>query len=575
MFQSLKGYQSSWLSGDFIAGLTVWAVLVPEALAYARIAGVSPVMGLYAVPPALILYALFGSSRHLVIGPSSATAAVSAAVVGVLVSQGDEKYLAMTAALAIVVGLLALAARLLRLGFLVNFISEPVLKGFIIGLALTIIAGQLPDLFGVEKGSGDFFEKTYDLFTHLDDTNGWTLLVGLVCLGAIFGLREKAPLLPASLVAVAIGLGAVVVFGLDDKGVAIIGNIDSGAPTLGLPSGVAGSDFLDLAPGAVGVLVIGFAEGLAAAKSYALKNGYRIDANRELIGLGTANLGAGLSNGIVVNGSLSKTAVNGGAGAKSQVSGLIVAGFTVVTYLFLTGLFENLPDATLAAIVIAAVVELVDIPSLIRLYDIRSTLAASVLGPAARADFIAAAAALLGVLLFDTLPGLFLGITISYLLLVFRAYRPRIAVLGRVPGSGQYADVTNHPENEQVPGVLVVRVESGLFFANADNVREEIERLATQDGLKAVVLDAETVPSVDLTAVGALLELHEALRRNGISLVMARNIGQVREMFATQDSNDLDVYPTVREAVQALTAVVRPEDRKEGSSSVSLSTPGI
>ena len=387
MFPSLRGYRQEWLRGDVIAGLTVWAVLVPESLAYASIAGVSPVVGLYAAPPALLLYALLGSSRHLVVGPMSATAALSAAAVADVATQGQPEYVTLTAALAITTGIAALAAGLLRLGFLASFISEPVLKGFIVGLALTIIAGQLPKLFGVEKGDGDFFEQIWDLLGNLGDTSAATLAIGLGSLAVVLGLRRFAPVVPGSLVAVA--LGVVLVELAEPDGVDIVGTIDSGLPPVGLPDAPA-SDYLNLAASAIGVALVGFAEGLGAAKTYAARHNYEIDANRELMGLGAANLGAGLASGMVVNGSLSKTAVNGGAGAQSQISGLVVAVLTVVTLLFLTGLFESLPEATLAAVVIAAVIELVDIPALVRLYRIWTRRLGAIYGRAARPDFIAA-----------------------------------------------------------------------------------------------------------------------------------------------------------------------------------------
>ncbi|HZA00359.1 MAG TPA: SulP family inorganic anion transporter, partial [Acidimicrobiales bacterium] len=366
LFPSLSGYRRQWVSRDVVAGLTVWAVLVPEALAYATIAGVSPVVGLYAAPPALVLYAAFGSSRHLVVGPMSATAALSATAVADVASRGDD-VAAISATLAIMTGILAVVAGLARLGFFSNFISEPVLKGFIIGMALTIIIGQLPKLVGAEGGDGDFFEKLWDLVANLGDAHGYTVLVGLGSLALVLGLKRYLPVVPASLVAVVLGVLAVTLFDLDDRGVDIVGNIDSGLPSLGLPD-VAARDYGLLASGAVGVMLVGFAEGLGAAKTYAARAHYEIDANRELIGLGAANTASGVSSGMVVNGSLSKTAVNGGAGARSQVSGLVVAGLTIVTLLVLTGLFEDLPEATLAAVVIAAVVELVDIAALAELW---------------------------------------------------------------------------------------------------------------------------------------------------------------------------------------------------------------
>src|SRR5215218_6273080 len=237
LFTSLRGYRSGWLRGDVVAGLTVWAVLVPEALAYATIAGVSPVVGLYAVPGALILYAAFGSSRHLITGPSAATAALSAAAVAQFATQGSSDFAALTVALAITTGIVAAAAGLLRLGFLANFISEPVLKGFIIGLALTIIVGQVPKIFGIEKSDGDFFEQAWGVIRHLGDTHGRTLLVGAGSLAVVLALRRWLPMVPGSLVAVILGVVAVNLFDLDAKGVEIVGPIDSGLPRIGLPEG--------------------------------------------------------------------------------------------------------------------------------------------------------------------------------------------------------------------------------------------------------------------------------------------------------------------------------------------------
>ena len=553
LFPSFVGYNRAWLSGDIVAGLTVWAVLVPEALAYATVAGVSPIVGLYAAVPALLFYAAFGSSRHLVVGPMSATAALSAATVAGFVSAGEPDYVAMSLALAIIAGVIGCVAAVVKLGFVANFISEPVLKGFIIGLALTIIAGQLPSLFGVEKGSGNFFEKIWDLVGNLDQTNEWSLLIGLTCLAAVLGLRRVAEWVPGSLVAVAIGILAVVVFNADQEGVDIVGEIDTGLPDLGLPSGLSGSNYLDLLPGALGILLIGFAEGLGAAKNYAAKNGYEIDAGRELFGLGAANLGSGLAGGMVVNGSLSKTAVNGSAGARSQLSGLVVSALTVLTILFITGLFEDLPETTLAAVVIAALVDLVDFPALARLYRLQSKTLHASIGLAARADFLAAVAALAGVLIFDTLPGLFIGISVSMVLLVYRAYKPRMAVLGKIPRTRQYGDVALHAENEQVPGIAIMRVESGLFFANADRVRQEIEEAAANHAIKAVILDAETMPFIDVTAAGVLIELSETLEREGKTFAIARDISQVRELIAGADGQvRIKTFASVDDAVNAL-----------------------
>lgn len=549
---SFRGWKPATIRADLVAGLTVWAVLVPEALAYATIAGVSPVVGLYAAPSALILYALFGSSRHLVVGPMAATAALSAAVIADAATNANA--LALTAGLAIVVGLIGIVASLARLGFLASFISEPVLKGFIVGLALTIIIGQLPKLFGIPGGDGNFFEKAWDLVAGLGDTQWETLVVGFGSLAVVLGLRRFVPKAPAPLVAVALGILAVAVLGLDDKGVEIVGTIESGLPSLGAPD-LSWSEYVGLAGSAVGILLVGFAEGLGAAKTYAQREHYAIDANAELMGLGTANVASGLTSGMVVNGSLSKTAVNGSAGATSQVSGLFVAVLTIVTLLFLTGLFEDLPEATLAAVVVAAVIELVDVDALRRLYRLTSPSLQQIYGGAARADFIAAIAAMTGVLVFDTLPGLFIGIGVSVLLIVYRASRPHVATLGRAADGPHWVDLGRHPDAAAVAGTLVVRPESGLFYANADNVHTEILSRAADlgTGTTIVVLDLADVPVIDLTATEAIVDLADDLDRQGIELRIAREIGQVRDLLEAAGAARLidRTYPTVEAAVTA------------------------
>lgn len=551
VFESLHGYRRAWLRPDVIAGLTVWAVLVPEALAYASIAGVPPVVGLYAAVPSLVLYALAGSSRHLVVGPMSATAALSAAIIAPLAGADNGRYIALTAALAIATGIVGLLAGLIRLGFIAAFISEPVLKGFIVGLALVIIIGQVPKLLGIDRHEGNFFEQAWGIVTELGHTQWRTLTIGLISLALVLALRRWLPFVPGALVAVVFGIVAVAMFGLDDKGVAIVGHIDAGLPTLGMPSGLSFGDYLDLLGPAVGVVLIGFAEGLGAAKTYAAKAGYAIDPNRELFGLGVANLGSGLSSGMVVNGSLSKTAVNGGAGAKTQLSGLVVAGLSVVTLLFLTGLFEKLPDATLAAVVIAAVVELVDIAALRRLYRVWTTMLGSIYGKAARADFLGAMAAMLGVLIFDTLPGLLIGIGVAMLLLVYRASQPHVAVLGK-EGS-LWVDVHRHPDATTRPDLLVVRVESGLFFANSDFVKDRIQGLCT-DRTRMVVLDAETSPSIDVTAAAMLLALRDALAARRIGFAIARPVAQFGDALGSAEHGDvpIPIHPTVAAAATAL-----------------------
>jgi sulfate permease, SulP family len=553
LFPSLHGYRRSWAVPDLVAGLTVWAVLVPEALAYASIAGVSPAVGLYAAPSALLFYAAFGSSRHLVVGPMSATAALSAAAVGTMATAGHGDFAALTATLAITVGVIATLFGLAQLGFVANFISEPVLKGFIIGLAMTIMIGQVPKLLGVEKGTGDFFSQLVHVVRELPHVSGWTVVVGGCSLTLVLVLKKVSPRVPGSLVVVVGGILIGYLADLSTHGVDLVGHINGGLPHYGFPS-VPAESYLKLSGSAVGIVLVGFAEGLGAAKNYAARDGYDIDANRELIGLGAANLASGLSSGMVVNGSLSKTAVNGGSGARSQVSGLVVAVLTVLTLLFLTGLFQYLPEATLAAVVIAAVVELVDISAMRRLYRCVSGPLKHIYGTAARADFIAALCAGLGVMVFDTLPGLFIGIGVSVVLLVYRASRPHVAELGLDPEHpDRYVDRSRDPAALPPEGIVVLRIESGLFFANADGVNAALRVAAARSDVRAVVLDAEAIPVIDVTAADMLAGLAARLKQEHRRLVIARELGQVRDILTAAEPGrtPLAVYPTVRAAVRA------------------------
>jgi sulfate permease, SulP family len=449
-----------------------------------------------------------------------------------------------------------LVAGVLRLGFVANFISEPVLKGFIVGLALTVIAGQVPKLFGVETGHGDFFERAWDFLTNIDQTDGLTLLVGIGSLAVLFATPRVAPAIPGTLVAVVLGIVAVELFDLGDHGVAIVGSINPGLPSLALPD-VSLNRFGGLMAAALGVMLVGYAESLGTAKTFAQRENQQIDANRELISLGAANLGAGISGGFAVNGSLSKTAVNSTAGGRTQLVGLIAAGLTILTLFLLTGFFESLPEATLAAVVIAALVELIDFSTLRNYYRVYTKRLGRAYGIAARADFIAAVAAMLGVMVFGVLAGLFTGVLISLLLLLYRTSRPPVAELGRVPGaSGHFSDLDRHPENQRVDGVAVLRIEGGLYFANATPLAAEIRSAAHRDDVHAVVVDAETVPFIDVTAAQILDQLARELQADGIRLVIARNIGQVRDVVGTTlgDSIIDTAYPTVDEAVRRVVA---------------------
>jgi high affinity sulfate transporter 1 len=364
--QWLPKYQSGWLRLDVIAALTVWALVVPEAMAYAGIAGVPPEYGLYAAPLALLGYAIFGTSRHLNVGPSSTVAALSFSVVAGLAAAGSDEFIALTVTLAIITGILLIIGGLLRMGVLADFFSKPVLDGFIVGLAITIVVGQLDKLLGYEVESLNFVPDVLLLIKDIGMTHWPTLVVGLVSLALLFLLEEYVPKIPAAITVLFLAIALSALLDFESMGIHIVGEIPAGLPPIGLPGGVTLDQVAALLPGAAAIALVAFAESVAAARSYATKFNYKIDADQELIALGAANTGAGISQGFCVDGSLSKTAASVQAGAKSQMVSIIAAVVIIITIVALTPLFYALPEATLGAIVIHAVWHLINFKKLAR-----------------------------------------------------------------------------------------------------------------------------------------------------------------------------------------------------------------
>jgi high affinity sulfate transporter 1 len=518
MLDWLAHYQLAWLRSDLVAGVTVWAVMVPTALAYTGIAGVHPVVGLYTVPLALLAYAVFGTSRALVVGPDSATALLSAHTIGALVSRDSAAYLPLTSALALTVGVLFIFFGLLRMGWVANFISQPVMKGFIQGLALVTVMTQLPKLFGVAGVHGEFFERLWELIRELPNTQPATLAVGLGALALLYALPRTVPRLPAALTAVVVSIVVVSVFGLEHRGVAVVGSVAAGLPPLGLPE-VARSDISTILQGALAIVLLNYTESLGAAKAAAERTGGDLEPNQELIGLGAANLGAGLSSGFVVAGSLSQSAVSMSAGGKTQLAAVFQALLIVLTLLFLIPLFENLPHAVLAAIVVKAMIGMLDIRYFQRLRQL------------SHGECNIAAASFIGVLVLGVLPGVGIGVVLSILALIYRASYPATSVRGRLPGSDVFRDVSRHPEAETIPGLLVFRFDAAMFFSNAGQFALSLERhIAGADGpVRAVLVDAEGVNFLDSTAAEMLAKLNADLSERDITLSFARVRHVVRE----------------------------------------------
>jgi high affinity sulfate transporter 1 len=551
----LRDYQAAWLRRDLVAGVTVWAVMVPTALAYTGIAGVHPVVGLYTVPLALLAYAVFGTSRALVVGPDSATALLSAHTIGALVSQGSAGYLPLTSALALAVGVVFLALGLLRMGWVANFISQPVMKGFIQGLALVTMMTQLPKLFGVAGVHGEFFERLWALARELPTTSPATLAVGLGSLTLLYALARYVPRLPAAFTSVVVSIVAVSVFALDEKGVAVVGSVAAGLPSLGLPD-VGTADISAILQGAFAIVLLNYTESLGAAKAAAERTGGVINPDQELIGLGAANLGAGLSSGFVVAGSLSQSAVSMGAGGKTQLAAVFHAALIVLTLLVLIPLFENLPYAVLGAIVIKAMVGMLDLRYFLRLR--RQSVAESNI----------ALAAFLGVLVAGVLPGVAVGVVLSILALIYRVSFPTSAALGRLGGSDVYRDTRLHAEAETLPGLLVFRFDAAAFFSNADHFAASLEQhmAEAEEPVAAVLVDAESMTFLDATAAEMLGRLHVELRGRGVTLSFARVRDPVRDRMRRAGLEDAvgaeRFHDSIQEGWEALEAEIRRRDSR-------------
>jgi sulfate permease, SulP family len=534
----LPGFQRAWLRSDLIAGLTVVALLVPEGMAYAQIAGVPPQTAFYAAPIGLLAYAIFGTSRQLVVAVSAIIATMSFATVSLIAAPETPEFILLTAALAVLAGLIAIVAGLLRLGRVAQFFSESVMVGFVTGLALVVAVKQIPKLLGIEGGEGNFWQRLYEVIIHLPETHLLTLIVGVLCLILLIALEHFFEKIPAALVALVLGIAVSAALGLEALGVEVVGEIPAGLAPPQWPA-VGLENWWLLFPGALGLALVGFAEAIGPARSFAAAHKYRIDADQELIGLGTANFGAGLFQGFPIGSSLSKSAANDRAGAHSQMSGILAAGVTVLVALFFTPLFHALPEAVLGAIVIVAVSGMVKVPKLKYLYRVR------------RADFVLAVVALLAVLTFETLQALLIAVVVSLFALVWRTSQPRLAVLGRVPGRLDFSDIRRYPENKTLPGLLMVRPLNGLFFANAAGFREAIvaEITSSAEPVKAVLLDLGATTDLDVPGADMLADLAEELRDRNVRFMLTRVITPVRQM--------LELAGAMR-AIQAEDVFVRP-----------------
>ncbi|MFD7624890.1 SulP family inorganic anion transporter [Streptomyces sp. NPDC059851] len=507
----LRGYRRSWLRGDLLAGVTVAAYLVPQVMAYAGVAGLPPVTGLWAVLPAMALYTLIGSSRLLSVGPESTTALMTAVAVAPLAGGDPARYAALAAALAVVVGVLCTVAWALRLGFLADLLSRPVLVGYMAGVACIMIVDQLPKLTGVSSSGSGFFPQLFSFLRHLGDVNRPTAVLAAGCLVLLFVLPLLGRGVPGPLVVLALSTAVVAGFGLDDRyGIDVIGAVPTGLPGFALPSP---SDCAGLVLPALGVLLVGYSDVVLTARAFARRDDPRpLDADRELLGLGAANLGAGVLQGFPVSSSASRTALADSAGGRTQVYSLVGAVCVVAVLLFLGPLLAHTPSAALGAIVVYAALRLVEVGEFRRLAAFR------------RRELLLAVGCTLGVLALGILYGVLVAVALSVAELLTRVARPHDAVQGIVPGLAGMHDVDDYPTARTVPGLLVYRYDSPLFFANADDFRRRaLAAVDAQDGpVHWFVLNTEANVEVDITALDAVEALRAELTDRGIVFALAR-----------------------------------------------------
>ena len=514
----MPAYRREWLVSDVFAGLALWAVMVPEGMAYAGIVGVPPIMGLYTIVPALIAYALLGTSRQLVVGPDTATGLISALTVAAVAVQGGAAYNELTSTLAILIGFFFLLFGAMRMGWVAAFVSTPVMRGFIEGLVYVTIIGQVPHLIGIEGVSGNFFTKVWNVLQHLSDASFAPVLTGLLSLTAMQLLRHFAPRVPAALIVMIGATASIGLFGGEAAGVHVAGHVPSGLPHLVVPSFDIAT-LQALAPGALAIVLVGYAESLGAAKAAAIESGSDIDPNQELVAHGPANILSGLFGGFLVVGSLSKTSVAIAADARSQFANLVAAVFCLLTLIFLTPLFRNMPQPTLAAIVIAAMLHLTK-PHYLRELFVRS-----------RWSFMNAVIVIGAELTLGVMHGIALGVVLSLLVLIYVTSHPQGAVLGQLPGTEAYRDVRRHPEAGTFPGLLIWRVGGDLFFASVGQMEAGLRSSLAEirPPIKHVLLDMGGVNYIDVSACDELITFIKQLQSRDVTIAFARVRDTVRQ----------------------------------------------
>jgi high affinity sulfate transporter 1 len=542
--RAARTYQPNWLRADLLAGVVLAAILVPQGMAYAQLAGLPAVTGLYTTIACLVGYAVFGPSRVLVLGPDSSISPLILAAITPLLAGGDAATaIALAGMLAVLVGLVEIGLGLGKLGFVADLLSKEVQVGYMNGLAITIIVGQLPKLFGFSTSADSFLKEVRVFAEGLDQTHATTLIVGVAVLALLLVLPRITTRLPAVLVAVVAATVGSAVFGLAEHGVATVGSLPKGVPSPSLPWTNA-DDVGPLLIAAVGITLVSLTDTIATATSFAARRGDEVRPNQEMVGMGTANIAAGLFQGFAVSTSGSRTAVAEQSGAKSQLTGIVGAALVAVLLLFLNSLLADLPQTALAAVVIVAALSLMDLEILRRYVRVR------------KSAFAVSLVATAGVILLGVLQGIVVAVVLAIALFFRRNWWPHGAILGRVSEEQGWHDISAYPDAQQLPGLVVYRWEAPLFFANAGSFREQIRKIAREREPGWIVLQCEAITDVDVTAAEMLEQLDNELNAAGTHLAFAEMRGRLQELtlrYGLLETLDRDhFYPTLDAALEAI-----------------------
>ncbi len=542
--RALRTYNRSWLPRDLVAAVVLSALLIPQGMAYAELAGLPPITGLYTTVVCLVAYAAFGPSPYLVLGPDSSLGPIIAAIILPLALGNVEYAIALAGMLAIFVGLISIGAGLAKLGFIADLLSKPVRLGYMAGLALTIFVAQLPKLFGFSVEGGNVLEDTRDFLINLDQTNIWALGVGVLALAIIIGLKRWMPRAPGILIGVVVAIAVSALFDLAAKGVDVVGVLPQGFPMPSFPA-VELVDIPLLVAGAIGITLVAIGDTISISSGFATRRGTEVDSNQEIFGIGAANFFSGFFQGFPVSTSSSRTAVADQAGAKSQLAGIAAALLVLLMLLFLPVLVSDLPNSVLAAVIIVASASLLEIPGLKRIYANR------------KSEFVVAVVCFLGVALVGVLEGIVIAVILSIFQIFVRAWQPHSAVLGKPENVDGYHDLERYPDARQIPNLLMIRWDAPLFFANSNLFRDHIRKLVinTEPTPEWIVVAAEPITDVDTTAADMLVELDDELNADGIHLIFAELKAPVRDeverygLYETIDHRHF--YPTIEEAIEA------------------------